>query len=178
MTKSKGSSKTGNTQEGAAPKAISNANLVSQVIDKMTSEPLLLVIAIVVLIVGFVSQAGISSADVRFVVIVIAVLAAVAIVGYYVVQVLLARPKAQVVAVGTVRPGPVSRVDVERVAPEAEAVGVDAKQVDSGENLEADVHVGVVEGKLIGMKIERLGGSSPPQANPPGQITPGDKGPD
>lgn len=60
------------------------ASLLSQIITKIKDQPFLFVIAIAVLLVSFaISASGMGSADLRFIVIVIAVLAFIAILGYY-----------------------------------------------------------------------------------------------
>ena len=62
-------------------------NIVSKVVEKIQNEPFLFVIAIVALLIGlFVSAVKLGSPDLRFIIIVIALLAFVVILGYYILM--------------------------------------------------------------------------------------------
>jgi len=62
-------------------------NIVSKVVEKIKNEPFLFVIAIVALLIGlFVSAAKLGSPDLRFIIVVIALLAFVVILGYYILM--------------------------------------------------------------------------------------------
>lgn len=62
-------------------------NIASQAVEKIKNEPFLFVIAIVALLIGlFVSAVKLGSPDLRFIIIVIALLAFVVILGYYILM--------------------------------------------------------------------------------------------
>ena len=178
MGKSKQQAKSGSSQMGTGQDS-SSSNLVSQVISKITSEPLLFLIAVVVLVIGFASQAAISSADMRFIVVVIAVLAALAIVGYYFVQVLLGRSKSQAQAQqpagGSSTPsqpaiaGLIGTVDVQRVVSHGKAIGLDVGTAEAGAVGKGEARAGAVEdsGEAIGIRVKKIGGPTPPAASGP-----------
>lgn len=71
-------------------------NVVTQVVQKIKSEPFLFVIAIVALLIGLVTlAAGLGSTDLRFTIAVIALLAFAVIAGYYVQSALQTRAELQ-----------------------------------------------------------------------------------
>ena len=62
-------------------------NIVSKVVEKIKNEPFLFVIAIVALLIGlFVLGAKLGSPDLRFIIVVVALLAFVGILGYYILM--------------------------------------------------------------------------------------------
>ncbi len=67
---------------------------MSQVVSKIRNEPLLFIVAVAALLIGLmVVGTRLGSSDLRFIVSVIAVLAAAGILGYYVVEVMRIRSK-------------------------------------------------------------------------------------
>jgi hypothetical protein len=72
-------------EESDSSRPVPYESIVSQVVEKIKNEPFLFVIAIAALLIGFaVVASGLGSSDLRFIVIVIAALAFVVIIGYYV----------------------------------------------------------------------------------------------
>ena len=70
------------------------ASIVSQVVSKIRNEPLLFIVALAALLIGLmVVGTRLGSSDLRFIVSVIAVLAAGGIIGYYVLEVMRIRSK-------------------------------------------------------------------------------------
>jgi hypothetical protein len=72
---------------GSTDLSRSDTYVVSQVVQKITDEPFLFIIAVIVLLVGFASvAANLGAADFRFVIVVIALLAFFSMVGYYLLK--------------------------------------------------------------------------------------------
>lgn len=89
----------GNDSDAGGESPGPSRDIVSQVVARIRSEPLLFVIGIVVLIAGLAAQAAtLGSENFRFIVLVIALLATAAVVGYYIVQALQVRANAQTAA--------------------------------------------------------------------------------
>lgn len=77
----------GAEREAVTGMATAGDGLISQVVKKIRNEPFLFVIAVAALLIGLVVQGtGVASADLRFFITVIALLALVAIAGYYLVE--------------------------------------------------------------------------------------------
>lgn len=70
-------------------------SIISQVVTKIKNEPFLFAIAVMALLIGLTVAIRTGSSDLRFMTIVIAVLAGVVILGYYLLAVLQMRAKAQ-----------------------------------------------------------------------------------
>lgn len=158
---SAGKSGSGNPPDAKAADAPS-ANIVSAVVAKIKSEPLLFIIAVVVLICGLVAQATtLGSSDFRFVLIVIAILAVVAILGYYTLQALQVLKKSP----------PADRgIDAEFVGKkvEGEVTVVKGHEISTDANLRAKAKVDEVKagGQLHVVEIDQIGGSPKAPAKP------------
>lgn len=154
---------TGAEKEAATEMLKPDAGLLPQVVKKIRNEPFLFVIALAALLIGLVVQGtGLASADLRFFITVIALLALVVIAGYYLVEGWKLYSESQGEPAAQSAPGESSirgRAQADELSDDAHIAGVRAKKGlgDYRGQIEGEAEVGKAKGRSSAIGVD-IGG--------------------